>query len=586
MRQIVYVMMAVFLTLMVACCGGKSALRQPLPSDTLYTGRAAMLVHGTDPERALLILDSAVIVGNLDPFTADMLRAKVYGGTLNGSRRDTAIQICQTLLQHDSASVKTDAGIRNRLVLLQVLNNAYRMQNNNEQWLRCTIEMTQLNRQQGNEVEALRTEADWGIIMANLGEVDKGLAKLDEVIRALDHPGSVDRLDACIVAMKRKISILEEQNRPTEIVPLAQRIIEKLKHFEAHQSDYADDSFRLPNIPEDRTRYIYFYRAQAYAFIAGAYAHYPQDALLSSQDSVRHYLALFDQTDFAQTSSGQSMVAPIRIMLGDYDKALEVYDQMEQNMDTDTINEDYATILRGRAVAAHARGQQEAAYDYQSRYAALKEQLHDSLMVSKAHEYAIRYQLHEKEMEIQQAEADAKVHHIIMGVVALLFVVGAVFSFYFYRRRKEIIEKNRVLMRMINHLPMEQPEDEVDEPADDETESLASEQDERLLFEQIDHAIRSERLYTLQSLQRQDIIERFGITRHTLNRLLNKYAATSSFPQYVNTFRLEEAKQLLDSKPDMTFATIAEAVGFTPANFREQFKRQYGMTPLEYRQNV
>jgi AraC-like DNA-binding protein len=30
----------------------------------------------------------------------------------------------------------------------------------------------------------------------------------------------------------------------------------------------------------------------------------------------------------------------------------------------------------------------------------------------------------------------------------------------------------------------------------------------------------------------------------------------------------------------------ADAVGLTPANFREQFKRQFGMTPTEYRQNV
>ena len=33
----------------------------------------------------------------------------------------------------------------------------------------------------------------------------------------------------------------------------------------------------------------------------------------------------------------------------------------------------------------------------------------------------------------------------------------------------------------------------------------------------------------------------------------------------------------------MTFTAIAEAVGFTPANLREQFKRCYGMTLAEYR---
>ena len=33
-------------------------------------------------------------------------------------------------------------------------------------------------------------------------------------------------------------------------------------------------------------------------------------------------------------------------------------------------------------------------------------------------------------------------------------------------------------------------------------------------------------------------------------------------------------------------SAIATEVGFTPANLREQFKRKYGMTPVEYRQNL
>jgi AraC-like DNA-binding protein len=35
----------------------------------------------------------------------------------------------------------------------------------------------------------------------------------------------------------------------------------------------------------------------------------------------------------------------------------------------------------------------------------------------------------------------------------------------------------------------------------------------------------------------------------------------------------------------MTVSAIATEVGFTPANLREQFKRKYGMTPVDYRQN-
>jgi transcriptional regulator GlxA family with amidase domain len=43
---------------------------------------------------------------------------------------------------------------------------------------------------------------------------------------------------------------------------------------------------------------------------------------------------------------------------------------------------------------------------------------------------------------------------------------------------------------------------------------------------------------------------------------------------------------MLRDNTSMTITAIATAVGFTPANFREQFKRQYGVTPQEYRQNL
>ena len=61
-----------------------------------------MLVYGTDPQRALTIIDSALIVGNVDAFEADFLRAKVYANSPADHRLDEAITLCQDLLQRDS----------------------------------------------------------------------------------------------------------------------------------------------------------------------------------------------------------------------------------------------------------------------------------------------------------------------------------------------------------------------------------------------------------------------------------------------------------------------------------------------------
>lgn len=103
------------------------------------------------------------------------------------------------------------------------------------------------------------------------------------------------------------------------------------------------------------------------------------------------------------------------------------------------------------------------------------------------------------------------------------------------------------------------------------------------LFKTIDKIIREEHLYAQVNLMREDIMERFGIGRHRLNDQLNVFADGMSFPQYINSIRMEIAYDLLTNRPEMKITEIAREVGFTAPNLREQFKRCYGITPAEYR---
>ena len=99
-------------------CRGKGAGNGHVaqPNDTLYTQQAAMSIYGYQPARALRILDSAVIVGNLSELRAEMLRARIYSSTLMRQELDsllggpedvcldTARAIGERLLRHDSVA--------------------------------------------------------------------------------------------------------------------------------------------------------------------------------------------------------------------------------------------------------------------------------------------------------------------------------------------------------------------------------------------------------------------------------------------------------------------------------------------------
>ena len=156
-----------------------------------------------------------------------------------------------------------------------------------------------------------------------------------------------------------------------------------------------------------------------------------------------------------------------------------------------------------------------------------------------------------------------------------------------HSQKKIISEKNRALVRMINGTPLDLPDDEpdVEDDAHPESEPSVVANDSADLFSRIDATIRSERLYADANLQRQVICDRFGISRHALNDLFTQHADGLSFPQYINNIRMKEAIRLLKDNTDMTISAIAQKVGFKSANFREQFKQKYGMTPAEYRQN-
>ena len=80
--------------LMVGCSEkGKDTAgsREPQASDTLYTWRAAMKVYGYQPERALQIIDSAVVVGNMSEVWADANKARIYSMTQMNEQMDSLL---------------------------------------------------------------------------------------------------------------------------------------------------------------------------------------------------------------------------------------------------------------------------------------------------------------------------------------------------------------------------------------------------------------------------------------------------------------------------------------------------------------
>lgn len=264
--------------------GNTGKKHKPQPSDTLYTLSRAMGIYGYQPIRALQIIDSAVVVGNISELQADMCRARIYSFSLmkeqldsllggpTDIRLDSALAIGKRILRHDS--IKTHLELRKDV--MEVLSYTARMKNDTAGWLQRSRELVNVCRQLGAaaESDALRTEAEIGAALYAMGQREQGMEKLDSVINVLsDSPAmKFSELDALIVTLRRKIVLLGSFNLYAETLPLARRIIELLDDYEAHPDAYHDGSHREPKNDQKRDDYIRFYRNQAQNMTIAAYA--------------------------------------------------------------------------------------------------------------------------------------------------------------------------------------------------------------------------------------------------------------------------------------------------------------------------
>lgn len=572
----------VFLVALTGCSHGSHGdVKERQSGDTVYTREAAMEVYDQNPERALLIIDSALVVGNIEEDLASMLRAYVYSHTLVGPRMDTAWQICEALMESDFVE---NPGHRQNV--LDMLVYITRKQRNYEQCLRWATEKADFCRQQGEETEALRTEAEIGVILSKLGEEEKGIAKLSGVIANLDGQRHVDEMDACVIALKRKIQVLQDLGREEEVIPLARHVIEVVNDYHQHRSEFTNNSYRLSNDEEETEHYCEFYISQAHGYLARAFAE------VGEKDSSKHHLSLFEKSEFGRSLEGRKMIAPTWCKLGYYGKMLATYNELTEQMGADTLNFDYLEILQGRAEAAKALGNPYATVDYLQRYVKLGYYLDDLINKSHAYEYAVRYHLQEERLNTERVEAAKKRNGLIALSLGIIVLIVSVFVIFMKRQLDDIRRKNAVLAKEIaDRIEYEEKylaavEKQTEKQKEDEAmvadPSTLADSD---LFEYIRHIILEENLHLNPLFDRQQLIDRLHLSKDRIGAAFAQGSEYRSLKNFLNEIRLQHSTKLLAENPEMSINEVSAASGFASyVVFARNFKQRYAITPTEFRE--
>jgi AraC-like DNA-binding protein len=350
--------------------------------------------------------------------------------------------------------------------------------------------------------------------------------------------------------------------------------------------------------------------------------------MLDESAKAREYLALYDQTIAGQNLSGRFMIAPTLRKLGEYDRVLSIYDEVERQLNDDTLNANYLEILRGRAEIYDAQGRRDEAKAYWKRYDVLNTQLTENVLQGKAHLYAARFHASEQQREIErQREATHRVRmsRRVIGIISLLVFLFALFAIrqgYKTQKRNQILaqqiteaveykEKYKGLKRSVEAdgssmgsggsvvgsgglAIRPQGDGDLKSPTRDSqmadsaqlppSETQPTELSDADLFDYLRDFIEREQLFLDPNFERQTLIKLTGLSKNRIGAAFAQGSDHERLTSLIREMRLDYAVRLMNEQPELSVEQVRLASGFTSADtFTRNFKAKYGMTPTAYR---
>lgn len=204
-------------------------------------------------------------------------------------------------------------------------------------------------------------------------------------------------------------------------------------------------------------------------------------------------------------------------------------------------------------------------------------------------ELQTKYETEQKEKDILAASQTIRLQRITtLLLIVLCISVITVSSIILRNQRKKlenhinILKQNEVLSTLANSLVEK-----------DIVQSNGTDNDEKSdeLITRLNRLFKEENIYRTQGLTINSVADVLNTNRDYLSKALNQ-RLQKNFNEYINFFRIEEAKLILKSQCDggystYTMQTIAEEVGFTgTSTFYTAFKQVVGLTPSEYKRTV
>lgn len=265
---------------------------------------------------------------------------------------------------------------------------------------------------------------------------------------------------------------------------------------------------------------------------------------------------------------------------GDIYQALEMYGKGLKLADETRNSELKYRIEKGLSDCYDILGDSGSAYywfkkyhnSYNEAFSMRKTQEFNSLMA--------RYNQVKLEEELGRVELQMAKSRLHVGIVVMIAIVLSVVLVYIhglYSKKKKMYSS--LQMKYVDVKKKEEEKMALEQARQEQMARTALK-----IFEMLEVLMKEEKLYRRKDISLQTVSEILGSNSSYVSKAINQYS-NRSFANYVNMFRVEEAKSMLsDSENDYPMKYIADFVGYgNISTFYRSFQKEVGCSPSAYR---